>query len=128
MSQVVGAQAVSQYLVQPKNSWPGINFNLEEIDAAQPSTCIQESTEEDGAALVHSKSRASQGVEDSQGLREVMEDRKVIKAKITLSEDTVSTFGSLESEEGENIQAAYKNSPSYQMFLARSSTARILPL
>ncbi|CAK6959344.1 LOW QUALITY PROTEIN: zinc finger and BTB domain-containing protein 26-like [Scomber scombrus] len=119
MSQVVEecAQAVSQYLVQPKNSWPGINFNnLEEIDAAQPSTSIQESTEEGGAALVHSKSRASQGVEDSQGLREVIEDRKVIKAKIKISEDIVSTFGSLESEEGGNIQAADKNSPSYQMF------------
>lgn len=136
MSQVVEkcAQAVSQYLSptlaflklerhseekeiqQPDSGWPATYFkNQEEMDAAQPSTSIQDaSTEEGGAAVVQSK--VSQGaMVDSQGLSEAKDNRKVVKAKIELSEDTACSLGSLESEEDGDIQAAHKNNPSYQV-------------
>eukprot|EP00064_Thunnus_orientalis_P010703 superscaffoldBa00001478_g10729 len=126
------AQAVSQYLSptlaflklekcsdkkeiqQPDSGWPGTNFKYqEEIDIVQPSNSIQEANTEEGrAAVLQSKLKVSQGTEvDSQELREVREDKKVVKAKIELSEDTACSLSSLASEEGGDIQAAHKNNP-----------------
>ncbi|KAM7393020.1 hypothetical protein PAMA_007914 [Pampus argenteus] len=137
MSQVVEkcAQAVSQYLSptldllklegghseekeiqQPDSGWPGTNFkNQEEMNAAQPSTSIQDvSTEEGGAAVEQSKSRVSQGDKvDSKGLMNASEDRKVVKTE--LMEDIPCSLSSLKSEEGGDIQAAHRNNPSYQV-------------
>ncbi|KAM7369107.1 hypothetical protein PAMP_013402 [Pampus punctatissimus] len=138
MSQVVEkcAQAVSHYfsptlaflklegghseekeIQQPDSGWPGTNFKIqEEMNAAQPSTSIQDvSTEEGGAAAVQSKSRVSQGAKvDSKGLMNVSDDRKVVKAKTELLEDTPCSLSSLESEEGGDIRAAHRNNPSNQ--------------
>lgn len=118
MSQVVEkcAQAVSEYLSptlaflklerrseekearEPDSSWPDTSSeNLEERDAARPSTGNQEASAEDGRAVVV-KSRVSQGGdEDSHGLREVRGDRRAVTSKIESSEEAACC---LESEEG----------------------------
>ncbi|XP_074474152.1 zinc finger and BTB domain-containing protein 6-like [Sebastes fasciatus] len=131
MSKVVEkcAQAVSQYLsptlaflnlerhseekeiLQPPDSdcWPGTSLNnQEEKDAALPSTSIQEASTED--VIQSKKSRFSQGAEvDVQGLREVRDDRRVVIAKIELSEDAASCLDTPESEEGGDIQPVHTN-------------------
>ncbi|XP_031133543.1 zinc finger and BTB domain-containing protein 6-like [Sander lucioperca] len=139
MSQVVEkcAQAVSQYfsptlaslklerhsekeIQQPDSDCPNTSFkNQEEMDAAQPSNSIQKaSSKEGGAVRIQSKSRFSQGVKvDGQVLREVRDDRMMVIAKIELSKDAESCLGTLESEEGEDIQPVHTNKPSYQVAL-----------
>uniref|UniRef100_A0A4W6C950 Zinc finger and BTB domain containing 26 n=1 Tax=Lates calcarifer TaxID=8187 RepID=A0A4W6C950_LATCA len=95
MSQVVEkcAQAISQYL-------------------PQPSTGIQEaSTKEGGAVVIQSELNSGQGANvDSQGLREVGEDGKAVKA-----EEASYCFSTPESEEGGGIQAVHTNKPCYQV-------------
>ncbi|XP_050928837.1 LOW QUALITY PROTEIN: zinc finger and BTB domain-containing protein 26-like [Lates calcarifer] len=133
MSQVVEkcAQAISQYLrptlaflklerqseekeiLQPDSGWPGPSSkNWEERDAAQPSTGIQEaSTKEGGAVVIQSELNSGQGANvDSQGLREVGEDGKAVKA-----EEASYCFSTPESEEGGGIQAVHTNKPCYQV-------------
>uniref|UniRef100_A0A4W6C953 Zinc finger and BTB domain containing 26 n=1 Tax=Lates calcarifer TaxID=8187 RepID=A0A4W6C953_LATCA len=86
MSQVVEkcAQAISQYLP---------------------------STKEGGAVVIQSELNSGQGANvDSQGLREVGEDGKAVKA-----EEASYCFSTPESEEGGGIQAVHTNKPCYQV-------------
>ncbi|KAM9338418.1 zinc finger and BTB domain-containing protein 26-like [Symphorus nematophorus] len=104
MSQVVEkcAQAVSQYLrpsliflklerhsEEKEIQHPDCQKNQEEMDAAQPSSSIQEASTE-------SKSKVSQAAKDSGGLREVTDDRRAVITEKELSEDAACC---LESDE-----------------------------
>ncbi|XP_071321798.1 zinc finger and BTB domain-containing protein 26-like [Trachinotus anak] len=105
-------------ILQPDSGWPGPSSkNQEERDAALPSTSIQEaSTEGGGAVVIQSKSSMSQGAKvDNQGLGEVIEERRAVKAKIESCEDAACCFNVLESEEGGGIRAVHTNKPSYQV-------------
>ncbi|XP_069019841.1 zinc finger and BTB domain-containing protein 26-like [Embiotoca jacksoni] len=85
--------------------------NQMEKDTAQPGTSIQEATTNEGrAAVIQSKLRVSQEAEvDSQGLREIREDRKVVKAKIELSEAAAYGLDMVESKEGGDSQPFLTN-------------------
>ncbi len=134
MSQVVErcAQAISQYLSptldflklerhsenviqQPDSSWPGTSFQtLEERDAAQPTTIIQDTSNKEGGAVVK-QSRVSQGTKvDGQGLREVTDDGRVVISKIEVSEDAACC---LKLKEGEEIQPVHTNTTSYHVHI-----------
>lgn len=123
MTQVVEkcAKAVSQYLSptlaflklerqseEKKVHQPCSLKNQGERDAAQPSTSNQEaSTDEGRKVMIQSKSTVSQGAEvDSQALREVSDDRRVVIANIELSEDAACCLRSQESGE---IQPFYQD-------------------
>ncbi|XP_044029921.1 zinc finger and BTB domain-containing protein 26-like isoform X2 [Siniperca chuatsi] len=129
MSQVVEkcAQAVSQYLSptlaflklerhtqEKKIQQPDSLKNKEESDAAQPSTHIQEANIMDEGEVVIQKSVSQGDMVDSQGLREVRDDRRVVITKIELSEHAACCLDTLESEEGGDIQPVHTNKPSYQ--------------
>lgn len=135
------AQAVSQYLSpalaflkvekqsedtqQPDSSWPGtsVKHQAEKV-AAQSSTNIHEanSEQEQATAVIQSKPRVSQRTKVySQGLREIREDRKVVRAKIDSSEDATCCFNITESEEGGGIQPVHTNKLSYQVHRIRGA-------
>ncbi|KAF3702137.1 Zinc finger and BTB domain-containing protein 6 Zinc finger protein 482 [Channa argus] len=144
MSQVVEkcAQAVTQYL-SPTLAFLKLERNSEEehvqrsgsscqVDSfkhqeeecvAQPSTCPKEErTEIDGAMVVQSKSRISQRAKvNSQDLKEVREDRRVVTAKTEPSEDGACCLNVTESEEGEGIQPVHTNKLSYQVHRIRGA-------
>ncbi|XP_070781296.1 zinc finger and BTB domain-containing protein 26-like [Enoplosus armatus] len=128
MSQVVEkcAQAVSQYLSptlaflklerhtkEKEIQQPDSLKTQEERDAAQPSTKIQEAYTEEGGAIQPRVSQGGKVDQGSPGLREVRDDRRVVIAKIKLSEDACC-LDTLESEKGGDIQPVHTNKPSYQ--------------
>ncbi|KAF7669539.1 hypothetical protein LDENG_00155620 [Lucifuga dentata] len=143
MTQVVEkcAQAVSQYLSptlaflklernseggrlegisqQPDSIWPAMEVkDQEEMDAAKPSTSIQEegSGWDEVAGGIQSKLRVKQEAKaDSQEPREVREDGTVVKAKIELCEDITYSLETLESEDSGDIQPVHTNNPSSQL-------------
>ncbi|KAG7223916.1 hypothetical protein INR49_015172 [Caranx melampygus] len=137
MSQVVEncSQAVSQYfsptlaflklerpseekkeILLPDSGWSGPRSkNQEERDAAQPSTSIQEmSTEGGGVIVIQSKLKVSQAAKmDNCGLREVREDRKIVKAKTESSEHAACRFTTLQPVEDGGVLAVHTNRPHY---------------
>uniref|UniRef100_A0A7N8XEC3 Zinc finger and BTB domain-containing protein 6-like n=1 Tax=Mastacembelus armatus TaxID=205130 RepID=A0A7N8XEC3_9TELE len=122
MSQVVEkcAQAVSQYLspalaflkVEGQSEEGEIQQldtsfkKQEEGDAVQPSNSIQEARAgESGVVVIQDKLKVSQAAKvASQGLREVSENRRVVKAKLELSKEAPCCFSTLESVESEGMQ------------------------
>lgn len=149
------AQAVSQYLnptlaflkverkseeehiQQPDSSWldsnwPGTSVKRQtEKVAPQSSTNIHEAnSEEQGAAVIQSKPRVSQGTKVySQGPREVRENRKVVTANVDSSEDASCCFNITESEEGGGIQPVHTNKLSYQVHRIRGALrCKLCPL
>uniref|UniRef100_A0A3Q3LWL1 Zinc finger and BTB domain-containing protein 6-like n=1 Tax=Mastacembelus armatus TaxID=205130 RepID=A0A3Q3LWL1_9TELE len=133
MSQVVEkcAQAVSQYLspalaflkVEGQSEEGEIQQldtsfkKQEEGDAVQPSNSIQEARAgESGVVVIQDKLKVSQAAKvASQGLREVSENRRVVKAKLELSKEAPCCFSTLESVESEGMQPVHTNKLSCQV-------------
>lgn len=117
-------QSEEKHIQQPDSSWPGTNLkNQEERVAVQSSTSIQDANpEEQGAVVIQSKPKVSQGAKvESEEMREVREDRRVVRAKIASTEDAACCFNITESEESVGIQPVHTNKLSYQVHRIRGA-------